>query len=157
MDVYDRRRDNLIELLKTISAAELSRKSGVSPSYISRCLKTAEDRGYKTIGEVTARKFESGGKKPEGWLDGAATVTPQPASTIVTSVSGLAKTSAGLTLGHALEFLADYLAELRASDRRKAMMLIDTLESEPEGHAQIAAAIEAIARTPFAQDGQKAA
>lgn len=69
MEVFDRRRLKLIELLGVISAAELSRKSGVSPSYISRCLKTPDEDGYKTIGEVTARKLEAGARKPEGWLD----------------------------------------------------------------------------------------
>lgn len=69
MEVFDRRRLKLIEMLQGITAAELSRKSGVSPSYISRCLKTPDEDGYKTIGEVTARKLEVGARKPEGWLD----------------------------------------------------------------------------------------
>ena len=69
MEVFDRRRLKLIEMLQGITAAELSRKSGVSASYISRCLKTPDEDGYKTIGEVTARKLEAGARKPEGWLD----------------------------------------------------------------------------------------
>jgi len=69
MEVFDRRRENLALLLESISAAELARNSGVSASYISRCLKSPGDAGYKTIGEITARKLEQGGKKPEGWLD----------------------------------------------------------------------------------------
>lgn len=69
MDVFDRRRAKLKEMLTTISQAELSRKSGVAASYISRCLKEPDVFGYKTIGEVTARKLESGAQKFEGWMD----------------------------------------------------------------------------------------
>lgn len=64
MEVFDRRRENLALLLEGISAAELARNSGVSASYISRCLKSPGDAGYKTIGEITARKLEHGGKSP---------------------------------------------------------------------------------------------
>ncbi|WP_252374514.1 S24 family peptidase [Hydrogenophaga sp. 2FB] len=52
-----------------LSAAELSRSSGVAASYISRALREPGDDGYKNIGEVTARKLEHGAKKPEGWMD----------------------------------------------------------------------------------------
>jgi phage repressor protein C with HTH and peptisase S24 domain len=69
MDVFDRRRTRLRELLTEISQADLSRKSGVAASYISRCMKERSDDGFKTIGEVTARKLEAGAHKPEGWLD----------------------------------------------------------------------------------------
>ncbi len=69
MDVFDRRRERLRVLLTEISAAELARASGVSASYISRCLKEPLQDGYKTIGEVTARRLEKGARKPEGWLD----------------------------------------------------------------------------------------
>lgn len=69
MDVFDRRRTRLKEMLTWISQADLARKSGVAASYISRCLKDRTDDGYKTIGEVTARKLEAGAGMPEGWLD----------------------------------------------------------------------------------------
>lgn len=69
MEVFARRRLRLIEMLGTISAADLSRCSGVSASYISRSLKSPNETGHKTIGEVTARKLEAGANKPEGWLD----------------------------------------------------------------------------------------
>lgn len=69
MDVFDRRRAKLRELLQTLSAAELARASGVAASYISRALKEPGDEGYKNIGEVTARKLEKGGRKQEGWMD----------------------------------------------------------------------------------------
>lgn len=69
MDVFDRRRAKLRELLTVLSAAELHRASGVAASYISRALKEPGDEGYKNIGEVTARKLEKGAKKPEGWMD----------------------------------------------------------------------------------------
>ncbi len=69
MDIFDRRRANLRLLLTKISQAELARRSGVAPSYISRALKEPGDDGYKNIGEVTARKLEAGAKRVEGSLD----------------------------------------------------------------------------------------
>lgn len=70
MDVYERRRIHLALLLKEISQSKLAERSGVSASYINRSLKEPGEKGAKNIGEVTARKLEAGGKKPEGWLDG---------------------------------------------------------------------------------------
>lgn len=70
MDVFERRRTKLREILQAMSQAELSRHSGVSASYISRALKDPGDDGYKSIGEVTARKLEKGARKKEGWMDG---------------------------------------------------------------------------------------
>ena len=69
MDIFERRRANLRLLLTKISQAELARRSGVAPSYISRALKEPGEDGYKNIGEVTARKLESGAKRIEGSLD----------------------------------------------------------------------------------------
>jgi phage repressor protein C with HTH and peptisase S24 domain len=69
MDVYDRRRAKLKELLVNVSAAELSRSSGVAASYISRCLREPGSEGYKNMGELVARKLEVGARKPEGWID----------------------------------------------------------------------------------------
>jgi phage repressor protein C with HTH and peptisase S24 domain len=80
MNVFERRRAQLKELLHDFSAAELARKSGVAASYLSRCLLEPGDDGYKNIGEVTARKIETGARKPEGWLDtlGHAVNEPKP-------------------------------------------------------------------------------
>lgn len=69
MDVFDRRRERLKLLLSEMTQAELARRSGVAASYISRSLRLPGDDGYKSIGEVTARKLEAGARKPEGWLD----------------------------------------------------------------------------------------
>lgn len=69
MDIFERRRANLRLLLTKITQAELARRSGVAPSYISRALKEPGDDGYKNIGEVTARKLEAGAKRIEGSLD----------------------------------------------------------------------------------------
>lgn len=88
MEVFDRRRENLALLLEGISAAELARNSGVSASYISRCLKSPGDAGYKTIGEITARKLEHGGKKPEGWLDSTMASASLKAPSAFLSASG---------------------------------------------------------------------
>ena len=78
MEVFDRRRLKLAEILKSMSAAELSRRSGVAASYLSRCLKNPLDDGYKSIGELTARKIELGAGKPEGWLDVLDSQIPTP-------------------------------------------------------------------------------
>ena len=69
MDVHEVRRDQLRELLKTISQSRLAERSGVAQSYISRALKEPGSAGSKNIGEVTARKLEAGARKPVGWLD----------------------------------------------------------------------------------------
>ncbi len=69
MDIFERRRANLRLLLTKISQAELARRSGVAPSYISRALKEPGEDGYKNLGEITARKLEAGAKKVEGSLD----------------------------------------------------------------------------------------
>lgn len=69
MQVFEIRRENLALLLQSVKAAELARDSGVAASYISRCLKQPGQSGYKTIGELTARKLEKGARKLAGWMD----------------------------------------------------------------------------------------
>lgn len=69
MDVHDRRRERLRELLREITAAELARRSGVAPSLITRYLYEPGAKGAKNIGEENARKLEHGGGKGQGWLD----------------------------------------------------------------------------------------
>jgi hypothetical protein len=83
MDVCDeklarqeRRRDRLAQILLTVKQAELSRKCGVSQSYISRCLLKPGDKNAKNIGEDVVRKFEIGLDKPEGWFDEVERQTP---------------------------------------------------------------------------------
>lgn len=78
MDVFDRRRAKLRAILSEMSAADLARASGVAATYISRNLKEPGDDGYKSIGEKTARKFEKGAKKYEGWMDEIQTNLHQP-------------------------------------------------------------------------------
>lgn len=71
MDIFSRRRQQLVEILKSTSVSQLHKASGVAASSISSCLKQLPDGRYlRNIGEVTARKLERGAKKPEGWLDG---------------------------------------------------------------------------------------
>lgn len=65
----ERRREKLVEILTTMKQAELSRKTGVSQSYISRCLLDPDDKNAKNIGEDIVRKFETGLGKKEGWYD----------------------------------------------------------------------------------------
>lgn len=74
MDVFDRRRNRLREILTSMTQAELARASGVAATYISRALKEPDEPGFKSIGEVTARKLEKGARKKEGWLDGFSNV-----------------------------------------------------------------------------------
>ena len=69
MNVFERRKARLKELLLEFSAAELHRRSGVSASYLSRCLLKPDDKGFKNMGELTARKLEEAAQKQEGWLD----------------------------------------------------------------------------------------
>lgn len=74
MDMNERRQKRLREILRTMTQAELAAASGVAPSYISRNLKEAGEKNAKVIGETTARKYERGARKPEGWLDGLSNV-----------------------------------------------------------------------------------
>lgn len=71
MDVYARRRERLREILKDVSAAELSRRSGIAASLISRYLYEPETKGQKNLGEENARKLETAAGKLPGWLDRA--------------------------------------------------------------------------------------
>lgn len=69
MDTYERRRHWLHELLKEHSAADLARRSGIDASIISRYLYEPGRKYAKRLGEENARKLESAGYKPPGWLD----------------------------------------------------------------------------------------
>lgn len=69
MDVYDCRRLRLIELLKEVSAAELSQRSGIAASTISRYKSDPDSKGHKRMTEENARKLETAGRKPVYWLD----------------------------------------------------------------------------------------
>lgn len=69
MLVYELRRERLRALLKEVTAADLSRRSGIAASTISRYLKEPGEKGAKNISEKNARRVESAGGKPEHWLD----------------------------------------------------------------------------------------
>ena len=77
MNVFERRKARLKELLLEFSAAELHRRLGVSASYLSRCLLEPDDKGFKNMGELTARKLEEAARKREGWLDNNSSQPPQ--------------------------------------------------------------------------------
>lgn len=79
VDIHERRRNQLKAILAEMPAADLARASGVAASYISRNLLEPGDDGYKNIGEKTARKYERGAKKHEGWMDLIQTNLHQPA------------------------------------------------------------------------------
>lgn len=78
MDVYERRVAKLLELLAGISRAELSERSGIAASTLSRYLSSPSSPGHKRISEINARKLERAGRKPENWLDGRAVAAPPP-------------------------------------------------------------------------------
>lgn len=69
MEIHERRRARLRELLTTMTQAELARRSKVAASYISRLLLEPGEDGQKNIGEKTARKLEAGARRREGWMD----------------------------------------------------------------------------------------
>lgn len=76
MDVKECRRLRLLELLEGMSAAELSRRTGmdgetaISPATISRMrLSPLESKNYKGIGESNARRIENAAKKSQYWMD----------------------------------------------------------------------------------------
>lgn len=69
VDVFNRRRERLRELLEHMQAVELAQRSGVDATQISRYLYEPGRKGAKNIGEKTARKLEAGSGRPEGWLD----------------------------------------------------------------------------------------
>ena len=103
MDLYARRRDNLRDLLKTFSAADIARASGVGASYISRALKEPGDKSYKTIGNTTATKIEDGARKlgvrkPEGWLDRIADAPAREAAPAVSLLAAAGYTEDDLAL-----------------------------------------------------------
>ncbi len=136
--------------------------SGLSEEYIYQLVegKPKKNGDPREVGKAAAKKialaFANG--RPDSWFDSPSFDQGQ----ILPSVTGVpqaaaARTSAGLTLGQAMEFLADYLAALQASDRKEAMRQIGRIVDEPESHAKIAVSIEGMARTPFAQDAKKVA
>ena len=70
MKIYKIRHANLLRILEEFAPKDLSINSGVALSTISSCSKKKKDGTYvRNIGEVTARKFEMGARKPSGWLD----------------------------------------------------------------------------------------
>jgi hypothetical protein len=76
MDVFARRRERLQLLLREITAAELSRRTGLAASMLSCYRKDPDHKDAKNIGEQVARKIEQGAHKPEGWLDNRHAPTP---------------------------------------------------------------------------------
>lgn len=146
------RLENLREL--GLGPAELKRAVGSSYQYWNDLLD-----GKKSFGEKAARKIEEALGMVRGALDipgfsrNENDAMERKSPTAVKPVVG----SQVASLAQALEFLANYFAGLESSDRKEAMRQISTLTDEPERHAKIAAAIEAMAGTAFAQGRQKAA
>jgi hypothetical protein len=135
MDINDRRRANLTQILRTMSAAELSIKSGVAKSSISSFLKKLPDgRFQRTIGEKSARKIETAIKKPEGWLDRASSVT-LTREINEKSAPYNAHSHEPASLEDAFEVLRLALAEVDTLTRAQAKPIIDALFDNPQ-HGQ---------------------
>jgi len=77
MNIQEIRRARLRQILTETNAAGLARRSGISPSYISRML-TTDTASSKSIGEQMARKIEHSMHKPRGWMDSLADTSDQP-------------------------------------------------------------------------------
>ncbi len=143
MEVFERRRVNLTEILKSVSAADLARKSGVAASYISRCTKPPLDSNHKTIGEVTARKLERGANKPEGWMDAyhaTANITI-PGITVTATGSNQAPALIGRA-GRAIELIdlennPDYPAIRRVNFKLSAGVSGFAIDYDHEDHVPI--------------------
>ena len=58
VDVYERRRLNLIELLQSVRAVDLAERSKVAATRITAYKKKPGERGSKRMTEDTARKLE---------------------------------------------------------------------------------------------------
>lgn len=72
MDKYERRRLNLIELRDKKcngKAAELAKKIGRDPSYVSRMLYEEKKPGKKRIADDMIEVIEAAFSLPRGWLD----------------------------------------------------------------------------------------
>lgn len=69
MDVFAIRRERLRELTREFSQTELSARSGIAVSIVSRYLYDPDKAGAKNLGEKNARRLEGAGYKPPGWLD----------------------------------------------------------------------------------------
>lgn len=70
MNVEDLRRSSLVLLLTEISAVDLSAKTGIAASSITRYKADPAEVGYsRNMSERTARKIETACRKPHGWMD----------------------------------------------------------------------------------------
>lgn len=127
MDVFDRRRERLRVLLTEISAAELARASGVSASYISRCLKEPLQDGYKTIGEVTARRLEKGARKPEGWLDAGPQGHPPTTPPLLPGAGG-----GGVNTRASIQLLGEQLKTMSSGRKTAVLALLAEYEKDPQ-------------------------
>ncbi len=71
MDVFERRRDRLAELVREVPASELAVRTGIAESTISRYLMAPDNKNARRLGEKNARRLEHAGRKPLHWLDQA--------------------------------------------------------------------------------------
>jgi len=136
-----------------LGPADLKREVGSSYQYWKDLL-----AGNKSFGEKIARKIEEalglvrGSLDMPGFTRSASDAANQNVISVMNPADGTAQ-----NLEKTLAYLAEYLNRLEGSDKKEAMRQIATLVDEPERHAKIAAAIEAMAKTAFAQGGKRVA
>lgn len=75
MNVYDRRRAVLLLILKQMRASELSKRTGIAASTLTRYQYEPGQPNAKNISEENARKFDAAMRKPEGWMDRPETLS----------------------------------------------------------------------------------
>jgi hypothetical protein len=96
--------------------------------------------GNKSFGEKAARKIEAALGLVRGQLDIADfSQINRPIYPIDRAQSAINNVA---TLGQILEGLAEHLKAMDADTRRKAMLLISDLATDPDSHSEITAMIE---------------
>lgn len=132
MDIYHRRRTNLLEVLKEMPASDLSKASGVAASSIGSIFKQLPDgRFARNIGERTARNLERGARKPEGFLDQPVKETAAPAAS-ESALTYARSQHTPVRIEDAMETLRLALVAADALTRAQAKPIIDLLFADPE-------------------------
>lgn len=133
------RRDNLLLLIaKYGSIANLNEALGkarndATLSQLKNLSKDSKTGVPKAMGNSSARHIEEALKLEIGWMDHSH-VSTEPA----------AQPALEISLSQALATLSDTLVKVDASTRRRIMANLADLEREPEGHAPVCCAIEAL-------------
>lgn len=139
MHIFERRRRRLSELLLTMTAVDLHKLSGVAASSISAFHKQLPDGRYlRNIGEVTARKLESGTGKPEGWMDAIAPADGHNDHLAPEVGNGAREKITQFPVSHTLEStierLVGYLKCVPEHRRKAVGGILESLALHPDDH-----------------------